>query len=71
MDDLLEDLIMDENFNVLTGDFNIDLNKKTNYSDKILSLFNQYNLDQIMNESTRVNNRSQTLIDYTLTIRNW
>jgi hypothetical protein len=67
MDELFEDIIDIRNFNFICGDFNEDLNKKTEYGDKLLSLFNQYNILQIISESTRETNKSSTLIDYVLT----
>jgi hypothetical protein len=67
IDDLFEEVIDDRNYNFFTGDFNVDLSKKTDFGDKLLNFFNQHNLLQIIKENTRETNLSSTLIDYILT----
>jgi hypothetical protein len=67
IDDIFEDTIDDRNFNFICGDFNIDLNKKSDYSDKLLKNFEQHNLIQIISEATRETDKTATLIDYVLT----
>jgi hypothetical protein len=67
VDELFEETIDDSNFNLITGDFNIDLNKKMQCVDKINSIFLQHNLIQIVNKFTRETKNSTTIIDYVLT----
>lgn len=55
------------NFNIVFGDFNIDLAKQTTYSDKLVKLINFLGLKQIVNDFTRVTKNSQTKIDLIIT----
>ena len=49
------------------GDFNIDLNKPTQTDSKAaLALWKQFTMKQIIMESTRVTNTSETLIDHVI-----
>ena len=48
------------------GDFSVDLNKASK-SLKFLEVFEQNNVCQIVDENTRINNRSQTMIDLIFT----
>jgi hypothetical protein len=56
-----------DNANCITGDFNMDLVKKSRYNDKLVSIFNHIFLEQKIKEPTRVTNSSATLIDFVLT----
>jgi hypothetical protein len=67
IDDTFENIIEDSNFNLICGDFNEDLSKQTLYGGKLVDLFAQHNLIQIIKENTRVTNHSATLIDYVIT----
>jgi endonuclease/exonuclease/phosphatase family metal-dependent hydrolase len=67
LDDLLEESIIPTNLNIITGDFNYDLSKSSDYGEKLLIIFAQNNLKQIINDYTRETKNSKTLIDYVLT----
>ncbi len=49
------------------GDFNIDLLKSNADSNTWLELMENYQFSQLINEPTRVTNKSRTLIDHFLT----
>ena len=55
----------------MVGDFNIDLNPKdkmpTTNMNKISNLCNLFGFEQLINDCTRVNDRSSTLIDHIYT----
>lgn len=67
LDNWFEEIISDENFNIVSGDFNINLVKKGKYAKKIYELLDQHNLKQIVNKFTRETPTSRTIIDYVLT----
>lgn len=56
-----------DKLNIIVGYFNIDLSKKSTYSDKLTSLINYYGLKQLVNDYTRVTRNSKTLIVLILT----
>jgi len=66
IDNLCESLNFNSNY-VFIGDFNIDFNKKTYYSDKLNYIMESRGLIQRINEATRVTDNSKTLIDLLFT----
>ncbi len=48
IDENFEEVIKSDNFNFITGDFNIDLNIKNIYTENLVNIFTQYNLTQII-----------------------
>lgn len=66
IDECFEEMVKESSFNLITGDFNINLLKKSKFSDNIIRLFEEFNLTQYVNESTRDNIRSSSIIDYVL-----
>ena len=52
---------------IITGDFNLDMMKDSS-NRKIKDLCQQYNLDQLINESTNFTENSSSLIDLILTV---
>lgn len=52
---------------VIVGDFNINMARKTFYSEKLARIISNYGLYQICNEHTRVTQESATLIDLIVT----
>lgn len=52
--------------NIICGDFNINLLKKTNYSDKVLKIINNQGMKQFLKTPTRVTKTSKSLIDYVI-----
>ena len=54
-------------FNILMGDFNFDLLKRSFYGEKIVNNVFLNGLSQIVDTPTRVTDRSSTLIDYVIT----
>lgn len=69
MDIFCDDFINDEHNNVITGDMNIDVSKKTKNAKKYLSALHPHNLNQIIRDATRVNvnKKTSTIIDHILT----
>lgn len=55
---------------VMVGDLNIDLLKTTKHSTGLLNIMEIYNLDQIVDEETRITSHSRTLIDIICLSRN-
>lgn len=56
----------EEELNIITGDFNLDLLSGSFYSDKIRNVINSLGLKQLVNTPTRIVERSRTLIDYVI-----
>lgn len=62
----MEHNMMYDKMNIIVGDFNIDMLKKSFYSDSLDKLINLLGVKQVVKEPTRVTNTSQTLIDLVL-----
>lgn len=66
-EEVLEE-ISDYNCNILiTGDFNIDWSKNSQYKNKMECTLNDNGLRQLVNEYTRVTKSSSTIIDFVIT----
>jgi hypothetical protein len=61
--DLLENVLEPSKLNVFIGDFNINMNNRTTYSDKLKQVIELYGLKQLINWPTRITENSQTIID--------
>lgn len=48
---------------IICGDFNINVAKKTTYSERLLNTCNDYGLKQLVKNTTRYTNHSATIID--------
>jgi exonuclease III len=48
---------------IICGDFNINVAKKTTYSERLLNTCNDYGLKQLVKNTTRFTNHSATIID--------
>jgi hypothetical protein len=49
------------------GDFNIDMKTKNTYSNKLLNIIHENGLNQLVNENTRINKNSESIIDLIVT----
>lgn len=67
LEEFLEKSVNLGKLNVIMGDLNFDLNNNKLITKKIKSLFNKFELIQMVNFDTRVNNKSSTQIDVILT----
>lgn len=52
---------------IVAGDFNIDLNKISTYSNKMRQIFDNFGLKQVVNEDTRITAQSKTKLDLIFT----
>lgn len=53
---------------IICGDFNIDISKKkTTHSDRLMNICNDVGLKQMVKTTTRLTNRSETIIDLCFT----
>jgi hypothetical protein len=68
-DEFCDEHIDDENDNIITGDFNINVARKSKNVNKYFDVIKEYNLDQIIEEYTRENTKAKTktIIDHVLT----
>jgi Reverse transcriptase (RNA-dependent DNA polymerase) len=68
-DEFCDEHINDENDNVITGDFNINVARKSKNVNKYLDVIKEYNLEQIIEDYTRENTKAKTktIIDHVLT----
>lgn len=67
LDGFFEDVSSFKGDIICLGDFNIDLKKKSFYSEKCKSIIVQNGLTQIVDDYTRITENSSTLIDYVIT----
>lgn len=67
-DEFCEEHINDDNENLIVGDFNINFARKSKYTVEYLELLREYNLAQLIEEFTRVDEKknSKTIIDHVL-----
>lgn len=61
--DMLENNFESNKLNVFIGDFNINMNKRYTYSDKLSQVLDLYGLKQLINFPTRITDNSSTIID--------
>lgn len=66
-DKFLENTVNLNKLNVIVGDININMNEINANSRSLNFLFDKHGIEQIVDFNTRVNNNSETLIDYVLT----
>lgn len=66
-DEFCEKTIDNNNKSVIVGDMNIDLSKNTKNGKKYLKEIESHNLQQIVNDFTRVHKTSKTIIDHIVT----
>lgn len=62
----MEQNVKYEKMTIVAGDFNIDILKRSFYSDSLNKLIHSLGVKQLVKEPTRVTNTSQTLIDLVL-----
>jgi len=67
LDRKLEILNDNEHKNIILGDINIDVRRKNKNAKKYIDILSQHNVKQIINEPTRVTDRTQTIIDHLIT----
>lgn len=63
----IKDNINYDKCNVLAGDFNINIMKKSTYGERLKNILNLYGLKQTVSDPTRITNTSATLIDLVIT----
>jgi hypothetical protein len=67
LDDIFEDALNPLTRNIIFGDMNINTARKAKNVKKYLSVLSNHNVEQCVNQPTRVNKKSATIIDHILT----